>query len=110
MAWKIGCHKVRIISEDNKKVPVLYYLLRKLSNRFVVQHTSGPLNTDPFLCKSISTLIITLAYQYASCSSGVLVRKVIQVALYSGMLVRQSNYIYIPVRWWLGDGTFQAAY
>ena len=27
-------------------------------------------------------LIITLAYQYASCSSGVLVHKVIQVALY----------------------------
>ena len=110
MAWKIGCCKVRIISEDNMKVPVLYYLLRKLSNRVVVQRTSAPLSTDAFLCKSISMLIITLAYQYTSCSSGVLVRKVIQVALYSGMLVRQSNYIYIPVRWWLGDGTFQAAY
>ncbi len=81
----------------NLAIPLLYYLLRKLSNRFVVQHICAPLNTDAFLGDSISMLIITVAYQYASCSSGVLVRKVIQVALYSGVLVHQSNYICVPV-------------
>jgi hypothetical protein len=45
-----------------------------LANRFVGQRTSTPVNIAAFLYKSISTLIITLAYQYASCSSGVLVR------------------------------------
>ncbi len=64
MAWNIRCRQVRVISEDNKKVPVLYFILRRISNRFVVQHTSEPLNTVPLFFKSISTQIITLAYQY----------------------------------------------
>ncbi len=66
MAWNIRCHQVRIISEDNKKVPVLYFVLRRISNRFVVQRTSEPLNTDTLFFKSISTQIITLVYQYAA--------------------------------------------
>jgi hypothetical protein len=35
-------------------------------NRFVVQCTSEPLNTDTLFFKSISMQIITLAYQYAA--------------------------------------------
>ncbi len=66
MAWNIRCRQVRIISEDNKKVPVLYFVLCRISNRFVVQRTSVPLNTDPLFFKSISMQIITLAYQYAA--------------------------------------------
>ncbi len=66
MAWNIRCRQVRTISEDNKKVPVLYFILRRIPNRFVVQHTSEPLNTDPLFFKSINTQIITLAYQYAA--------------------------------------------
>ncbi len=66
MAWNIRCHQVRIISKDNKKVPLLYFVLRRISNRFVVQHTSEPLNTDPLFFKSISTQIITLVYEYAA--------------------------------------------
>ena len=65
MAWNIRCPQVRIISKDNKKLPVLYFVLRRISNRFVVQRTSEPLNTDTLFFKSISTQIITLAYQYA---------------------------------------------
>ncbi len=57
-------------------------LVIMLANRFVVQRTSTPIITAVFLCKSISTLIITLAYQYASCTSGVIVGKVIKVAFY----------------------------
>ncbi len=53
-----------------------------LANRFVVQCTSTPIITAAFLYKSISMLIITLAYQYASCPSGVIVDKVIKVAFY----------------------------
>ncbi len=66
MAWNIRCCQVRIISKDNKKVPVLYFVLRRISNRFVVQPTSEPLNTDPLFFKSISMQIITLAYEYAA--------------------------------------------
>ncbi len=64
MAWNIRCRKVRIISKDNKKVPVL--ILCRISNRFVDQRTSEPLNTDPLFFKSISMQIITLAYEYAA--------------------------------------------
>jgi hypothetical protein len=66
MASNITCCQVRIISEDNKKVPVLYFVLRRISNRSAVQHTSEPLNSDTLFFKSISTQIITLAYQYAA--------------------------------------------
>ncbi len=66
MAWNIRYHQVKIISEDNKKVPVLHFVLRRISNRFVVQRTSEPLNTDTLFFKSISTQIITLAYQYVA--------------------------------------------
>jgi hypothetical protein len=69
-------------------------LVIMLANRFVVQRTSTPIITAVFLCKSISMLIITLAYQYASCPSAVIVGKVIKVAFYYtgydavGILVR----------------------
>ncbi len=69
-------------------------LVIMLANRFVVQHTSTLIITAAFLCKSISRLIITLAYQYASCPSGIIVGKVIKAAFYytghdaAGVLVR----------------------